>query len=155
MKSETAKQLKNILDDREQQKREAVARSSEEQTLQAKNLADFAVKKDDVIRPALHEIVEIYRARAIPIRIEEQDERPNPKGGIESAAIKLDLGTPNAGYDAMRPQFTLTFDKRSREVALYTSTRSQSGPAGKVSLDTVTADWIHDAFLKYESGALR
>jgi hypothetical protein len=152
MKPEITKQLQAILDSREQQKQAAATQASEAQREQAANLVDFAAKKAEVIRPAFQEILEMYQARTVPVRIEEQDERPNSKGGTESPTITLDLDELHSHYGTMKPEFKLTFDKRTRKLSLYTSTRSQAGPAGDVSLDAITGDWIHTAFLKYEGG---
>jgi hypothetical protein len=150
MKPEVEKQLQSVLDTRDKQRQEAATLAANRQSNEAKNLADFAAKKDEVIRPAFEEIVKIYKARNLPIRIQEKDETQNSKGGTEAPVIALDLA-PNTYNATMKPQFQFTFDKRNRELSLYTSTSSQAGPGPKIALDAVSIDWIHEAFVKYET----
>jgi hypothetical protein len=153
MKPEIAKQLQAILDNRDKQSHEAAVRVSEQEKTEAKNLIDFAAKKDEVIKPAFNEIIDIYRAKGLTLRITEEDERPRHKGGIEPPYVALDMaGAYSSRSSDMKPQFRLTLEKRNRKVSVFTSTQSMSGPAGDVPLDSLTSDWIHEAFLKYESG---
>jgi hypothetical protein len=50
----------------------------------------------------------------------------------------------------MKPEFRLIFDRRTRRISLFTSSASQSGPAGApMPLDDVTAEWIQNAFVNY------
>jgi hypothetical protein len=152
VKSETAKQLEAILSGREMQKQASAAKATEQQKAEAKNLADFLVKKEETIKPALQELVGLYKAKGVSIRIVEEEEHPNETGGTASPYIRLDMAGAYTSYAPMKPEFRLTFEKRNRTLSVYTSTGSQSGPAGSVSLDAVTPDWIQDAFLKYQSG---
>jgi len=156
MKPETARQLGAILDSRQKQKQAATTQATARQKAEAKNLADFLAKKEGVIKPAFQEIADLYKARGIAVRISEEDERPNDRGGTDSPSITLDMsGDDYPSYRPMKPEFRLTFEKGNRNLSLYTSTGSQAGSAGGVSLDAITADWIQDAFLKYQSGSLR
>ena len=155
MKPEIAKQLQDISDSREQQKQAAITQASEQQKAQANNLADFAAKKEEVIKPAFQEIVDLYKARGVAIRTVEEDERPNDKGGTQSPNIRLDMAGAYSSRSDMKPEFRLTLDKRNRTLSLYTATQSRSGPDGNVSLDAITAEWIQSAFLKYASGSFR
>ena len=155
MNSEIAKKLEAILTHRDHQKQAAITQVSEQQKAEAKNLVDFAAKKDEVIKPAFQEIVDLYAARGVTLRMEEKDERPNDKGGVQFASIRLDMAGVYSSRSDMKPEFKFTFEKGNRTLALYTSTTSQGGPGGNISLDAITADWIHDAFLKYASGSSR
>lgn len=154
MKPEIAKQLETILDKRQQQKQTAADRASEQQKAEAKNLADFDTKKKNVILPAFQEIVELYQGRGFEIRILEQEERPHDSrtaGGFSVPNVRLDMAAlyPSSG---MKPEFRLSFEKRNRQVSLYTATNSQSGPAADVAaLDDLTADWIQSEFVKYQA----
>ena len=155
MKPEVAKQLQALLDSREKQKQADTTRVSEQQKAEAQNLADFAAMKNEVIKPAFREIVDLYQAKGITLHIVEQDESPNDRGGIQAPNIRLDMAGVYPSVRDMKPEFKLTFDKRKRSLSLYTSTQSQAGPVGDVSLDAATADWIQSAFLKHESGSPR
>jgi hypothetical protein len=84
MKPETAKQLEAILDGRQKQEQATAQRVDTQKQAEARNLADFSTKKEQVIKPALQELVDLYKARGISIRIEEEDERQNEKGGTQS-----------------------------------------------------------------------
>ena len=154
MKPEIAKQLQTLLDDRDRQKQVASARASEQQKAEAKNLADFAAKTDQAIKPAFQEIVDLYGTKSIALHIEEQDECRNDRGGTQPPSIRLNMAAACPPTD-MRPEFRFTFEKQSRKLSLYTATQGQSGPGGEAPLDSLTADWIHAAFLKYASGSLR
>jgi hypothetical protein len=154
MKPEIAKQLQALLDDRDKRKQADSARVSEQEKAEAKNLADFAAKKDQVIKPAFQEIVDLYQTKGIALRIVEQDEGPNDRGGTQPPSVRLDMSAAYPRTD-MQPQFRLTLEKRKRALSLYTATQGQAGPAGEVPLDGVTADWIQTTFLKYASGTLR
>ena len=150
MNPEIERQLQSILDTRDKQRQDTETKAAERQNREAQNLVDFSAKKDTVIRPAFEEIVKIYQARNLPIRVVEKDESRNSKGGTESPVIALDLA-PNNYEATLKPLFQFTFDKHNRELSLYTSTSSQGGPGHKVPLDTVTIDWVHETFLKYET----
>jgi hypothetical protein len=158
MKPETAKKLEAILDVRQKEKQAATTQPTERQNAEAKNLADFLAKQGEVIKPAFQEIVDLYKARGIAIHIVEEDERTNTRGGTDSPTIALDM---SGEYDSsfrrtsMKPEFKLRFEKHKRSLSLHTSTGSQSGPAGDVLLDAITADWIQDAFVKYQSSSFR
>lgn len=150
MKPEIAKRLETILDKRQQQKQAAAERVSEQQEAEAKNLADFEVTKRDVILPAFQEIVDLYERRGLQIRILEEQERPHDRGRFTFPNIRLDMA---ALYppSQMNPEFQLSFEKRNRQVSLYTATNSQAGPAGNVALDDLTGDWIQREFVKYQT----
>lgn len=150
MKPEITKQLETILDKRQQKKQAAADRLSEQQKAEAKNLADFEVKKRNVILPAFQEIVELYERKGFQVRILEQEERPDGRGGFPVPNVRLDMTALYSSSD-MKPEFRLSFEKRNREVSLYTATSSQSGSAGNVALDDLTADWIQSEFVKYQA----
>ena len=153
MKPEISKQLEAILDKRQEKKQAEIQRTSEQQTAEAKNLADFQVKKKEVIQPAFQEIVDLYQQRGVRILILEENEKPHDTGGFSVPNIRLDMREAySLTYGgSMRPEFRLSFEKRNRDVSLYTSTQSQSGPAGHVALDDLTTDWIQSQFVKYQS----
>jgi hypothetical protein len=152
MKPEITRQLEDILDKRQQTKQAAIRRVSEEQKAEDKNLADFHAKKRDVIIPAFEEIVDLYKLRGIQIVILEENEKPSGTGGFPAPNIRLDMKEAYSSSHGMpRPEFRLSFEKRNRNVSAYTSTPSQSGPAGHVALDDLTADWIQSEFVKYQS----
>src|SRR5260370_17891182 len=67
MKPETAKQPGTILDGQRKQKHAAATRVAQEQDQEAKNLADFSAKKEQVIKPSFQEIIEMFKARELPI----------------------------------------------------------------------------------------
>src|SRR6266481_5704243 len=137
MKPETEKQLGAILDSRQKQKQAATTKATEQQKAEAKNLADFWAKKEETIKPALQELVDLFKARGVSIRIVEQDEHPNDRGGANSTSISLDMAEVYPSYREPKPEFRLTFEKSSRSLSLYTSTGSMSGPDGNVSLDAI------------------
>lgn len=153
MKPEITKQLESILDKRQQQDHASAERISEQQKAEAKNLTDFEVAKRDVILPAFQEIVDIYKRKGLQIRILEEQERSHDRGGFTVPNLRLDMAAqyPSTG---MKPEFRLSFEKRNRQVSLYTATNSQAGPAGSVALDALTADWIHGEFVKYQTHSL-
>ena len=151
MKPEIARQLEALLDKRDQEKRESKIRASEQQNTEAKNLADFAATAHDLINPAFQEIAKMYEARGVSVPIVEEAERKNPRGGTESPSVRLDMAGAY-GHSDMKPQFKLIFNKRDRKLTLFTSTQNQSGSAGDILLDDLTADWIHQAFVKYATG---
>jgi hypothetical protein len=150
MKADTKNKLQAILDARNKAAQEATARGVEQQNAVAKNVADFTAKKEAVIKPAFQEIVDLYGADGVTLRIVEEDERTNKHGASQFAYIKLDMSAAYSRTD-MKPGFTLYSEKGNRNLSLHTATPSQAGPAGSVSLDDITADWIQDAFLKYQS----
>ncbi len=153
MKTEIWKQLSDILDTRQSQKQAAASQAAKREDTAAKNLADFNSLKEKVIKPAFQEIVEIYNMKGVRVQIVEEDEYTDARGRSVSASIALDLsGEEYPVHRAMKPEFKFIFDKRNRSVSLYTSTESQAGPAGSgVPLDSVTADWIQNAFVSYAS----
>lgn len=149
MKPEIKKQLNDILDTRQRQEQTAVSQAAQKQRSEAKNLADFNAAKEKVIRPAFQEIVDLYQSKGIRARVVEQDEQFNSRGASTPASIGLDLAQEE---HALKPEFRFIFDRRTRTISLYTSTGSQGGPAGTpVSLDSVTAEWIQNAFVNYAS----
>src|SRR5580704_13755346 len=91
MNSETAKKLEGVLANRQRQKQAATTRAAEQQSAVAKNIADFAAKKHEVIKPAFQEIIDLYAVKGFDIRIVEEDERPNNTGGIHPASVHLDM----------------------------------------------------------------
>lgn len=122
---------------------------------QAKNLADYNEKKEKLIKPALQEIVDLYKTKGIGIRIDEQDEFRKAKGGIERPYIGLDMHGAYPGIrigSGLKPEFRLSFEKSTRTLRLYTSTGHSGGPEGDFPFDDLTADLIHEAFLKYQTG---
>lgn len=149
MKPEIAKALSEHLDRHNQEKRDAVVRASERQKQIAQNVADFEAAKNTVIKPAFQEIIDLYQARDIPVRVTEQGEAVNRNGGVQSASIGIDMAAVY-GHSDMKPHFMLSFDKGNRMLSLHTSTASQAGPAGNIALDAITAEWIHEAFAKYQ-----
>jgi hypothetical protein len=153
MKPETAKRLEAILEGRRKQEQATVERVSERQKAQAKNLADFGTKKEEVIKPAFQDIVDLYKTNGTTIRIVEEGERPDGKRGIQPPYIRLDMLKVYPSHPDQKPEFRLTFDKNNRNLSLFTSTGSQAGSAGNISVDAITAEWIQEAFLKYEGGS--
>lgn len=155
MKPEVAKQLQDILDIREQKKHAASKELAELHKKDAKSLADFAAKKEKVIRPALQEIVDLYKIGGITLRIADETERPKDARAVVAPYIRLDMAGVYPTHRDMKPEFKITFEKRTRTLSLFTATQTSAGHAGDISLDTVTADWIQTAFLKYEANASR
>jgi hypothetical protein len=128
-----------------------VVRASEREKQIAQNVADFEAAKNAVIKPAFQEIVDLYQEKGIAIRVAEQDEVANRNGGVQSASIGIDLAAAYPSRDSeMKPGFKLSFDKGNRTLSLHTSTGTQAGPAGSVTLEAITAEWIHIAFAKYQ-----
>ena len=66
MKPETAKRLEAILNSRQQEKQATTTRAKEQQNAEAKNLADFSTAKENTIKPAFGEIIDLYKAKAYP-----------------------------------------------------------------------------------------
>jgi hypothetical protein len=151
MKPEIAKRLNAILDTRQKQNQQASAGATEKQKRQARNLDDFNAKSESVIKPALQEIVQLYKAKGVTIYLQESNETLG-RVGIVFPTISLDMRGQYGRHDP-KPEFRFRFDKGDRTLSLYTSTGRQSGPAGTVSLDDITAEWIHEAFAKYQSGS--
>jgi hypothetical protein len=152
MKPDISKQLEAVLDKRQENKRAEIQRTSEQQRIEAKNLVDFQVKKKEVIQPAFQEIVDLYQRRGVRILILEENEKPRDTGGFPVPNIRLDMTEAySSTYGSARPEFRLSFEKRNGDVSLYTSTQSQAGPAGHVTLDDLTTDWIQSEFVKYQS----
>jgi hypothetical protein len=149
MKPEIAKALSDHLDRHNQKEQEAVVRATERETEIAQNVHDFEMAKNALIKPALQELVDLYQEKGIAIRMTEQDEVVNRTGGRQPSRIGLDMA-PLYGASDLKPQFSLGFNKVNRSLSLYTSTGSQGGPGGDISLDAITVEWIHDEFAKYQ-----
>jgi hypothetical protein len=151
MKPELAKALSDHLDRHNQEKRDAVVRASERENQIAQNVADFEATKNAVIKPAFQEIIDLYHEKGISIQVDEHDEVTNRTGGIQPPSIGINMAAayPPRPSD-MEPGFKLSFEKGNRTLSLYTSTETQSGPAGSVTLDAITAEWIHSGFAKYQ-----
>lgn len=154
MNPELAQQLESLLVADIKAKNAAKERATENINVAANNLADFEAKKDSVIRPALNEIAAQYEAKGLFCVLDERVQGERPGGGVELPRIGLDLGGPDYRDRTMRPAFTLSFDKKTRKLNLYTSTGSQAGPGPEVTLDEITAEWVHTEFLKYKSRKL-
>ena len=151
MKTEIEGKLHRLLDERDQAKKKSAEQAALRQSAEEKNLEDFFAKRDSVIRPALQEIVTLYQSRGIFARIEETSEGEHTSAGpSRQPTIGIDLAGPNFHNQVMKPHFTFYFYKESRKLMLHTSTGSQAGPAGDLPLDSISTDWIHEAFLKYE-----
>ena len=151
MNPEIAQQLESLLDADIEAKNAAELRTTRKAAQAANNLVDFGTKKDLVIRPALNEIAAHYEARGMFCRLAERAEGQRPGGGIELPSIGLDLAGPDYRDPVMRPAFTLSFHKDTRNLNLYTCTGSQGGPGPEITLDEITAEWIHTEFLRYKS----
>jgi hypothetical protein len=85
----------------------------------------------------------------VPIYLNERDEEQNAQGGITPATIGLEIYERHTISGNLTPQFRFFYNKGSRNLSLYTSTRSQGGPSKDVPLDSVTVDWIQEEFAKY------
>jgi hypothetical protein len=152
MKTEIRTQLSDILDRRQRQKDAATSRAAEQQTVEGKNLADFSVAKEKVIKPAFQEIVELYKLKGLRAEIIEQNEHGDDRSGWTNASIELDLAQTEDFGATLKPHFKFIFDKRKRTLLLHISTRSSAGSAGSpVALDSLDADWIQNAFVNYAS----
>lgn len=148
MKPETEKQLGTILDGQQQKKQVATQAAAQAERTLAKNVADFSAKKEQVITPAFQEIIDMLKARGLSIYLTEEDEQKNAKGGTIPASIGLEIYERRVPGN-MSPEFKFLYYKGNRSLSLYTSTRSQGGPAQDVPFDRVTAEWIQGKFLKY------
>jgi hypothetical protein len=151
MKDEIARKLHGLFDEHEKAQQKSAEQATEQRNAEEKNLTDFKRIKDAIIRPALQEIADVYSSRKAYARIQETEEGDNSSTGSKDATIALDLAGPGYHDRTMRPEFRFYFDKRKRSLLLRTTTSSMSGPAGDIALDDITADWIHEAFLKYKS----
>jgi len=114
------------------------------------NETDFKTKKEEIIKPALEEIVNLYGRRGLILEIVETDAALTRKGVIRDATIGLDTKAVfSEPRGEMRPEFRLSYSRRSRKLGLYTTTPSQGSPGGGISLDEITREWIHERFLAY------
>ena len=152
MKPEIEKQLEAILDERQKQERAARSRADERQQTAANNLADFLIARDKIIKPAFQEIVNLFAARGFTIRLTEENEYADARARSIEAGIALDMSGFYQKSSIPNPQFKLSFTKDTRNVSVYGSTDQTGGSRGNVSLDDLTAEWIHEAFLNYQSG---
>lgn len=150
MKPEMEKRLQTILDARNKQNQAAAAAASERQNTEVKNLADFKTKKETVIKPAFQEIIDLFQKNGVTLHVTEMDGTTDKHGAEQPPQIKLDTSAMYNRTD-MKPGFTLYYQKRNRVVSLHTATSSRGGPVGDVLLDNLTADWIHEEFVKYQS----
>lgn len=148
MKPELENQLKAILDTKQKQKQEAAVSAASKERAEAKNTADFQALKESTIKPAFQEIVKLFQTRQLPIWISEQEEERNRQGGITPAAIGLEIFEHRVGGN-MTPEFKFLYYNGSRKLSLWTSTRSQGGPAQEIPFETITAEWIHEKFAEY------
>lgn len=148
MKPELENQLKAILETKQKQNQEAAMSAASRERAEAKNTADFKALKENTIKPAFQEIVKLFQAKQLPIWVSEHEEETNRQGGKAPAAIGLEVFEHNFGAN-MTPQFKFLYYNGSRTVSLWTSTRSQSGPAREISFETVTTEWIQEKFAEY------
>jgi hypothetical protein len=148
MKPETEKQLGAILDGQQQKKQVATQTAAQADRTLAKNVADFSAKKEQVIKPAFQEIIDMFKARGLPIYLREEDEQKNAKGGTTPASTALEIYERRMSGN-MSAEFKFIYYKGNRSLSLYTSTRSQGGPAQDVPFDRITAEWIQEEFVKY------
>lgn len=152
MKAEIKTGLQELFQKKEEQKRASEQRSSAEKERKERNLAAFDSAKNSTIRPALSEIVQLYRERGLPAQILERDEEEKSNGGTNSPYIRLMLEDDKYTYSSdMKAAFTVYFNKDKNEVWIHKSTRSSSGSGESLALDHVSSDWIHEQFLKYAS----
>jgi hypothetical protein len=151
MKPEVERQLHSLFDARDKAHEKTFARATEREIAEAKNLSDFSDKKDTLIRPALQEIVNIYQERGAFARIVETSEDQNSRSASREPTIGLDLAGPSFYDKTMKPAFTFYFSKGTRALRLHTTSSWKSASVGEVALDAVSADWIHEEFLKYRS----
>lgn len=149
MKPETEKQLTNILDSQQQKKQATTQATAEAERTRAKNVADLSTIKEQVIKPAFQEIIDLFQARGLPVYLSERDEEKNAQGGTIPATIGLEIYERHTRSGNMTPEFKFFYHKGSRNLSLYTSTRSQGGPSRDVPFDAVTVDWIQEEFAKY------
>jgi hypothetical protein len=149
MKPETEKQLSTILDGEQQKKQAATQATAEAERTSTKNVGDFLAIKQNVIKPALQEIINMFKRRGIPIWMKEEDQQQNEKGGTTPARIGLEIYEQRPFGGGMTPEFKFFYYTGSRKLSLFTSTRSNAGPAKDVPFDAVTVDWIQEEFAKY------
>jgi cellulase/cellobiase CelA1 len=152
MKPEVETSLEALLQKRENQKLASERRTIVDKERKENNLTAFATARDNIIRPALTEIVQVYVARGFPARILEKNEEANSKGGTSRPYIKLSL-EPETYSDSgtMPAEFTVYFEKNKNEVWIHKSTRSSASPGETLPLDRVSGEWIHEQFLQYAS----
>lgn len=79
----------------------------------------------------------------------EEDEQKNYASGVTPARIGLEIYDRSISRN-MTPEFTFFYYNGARKLSLYTSTRSQGGPAqDNIPVENITVDWIQEEFVKY------
>jgi len=149
MKPETEKQLSTILDDQQRKTLAATQATAEAERTSMKNVGEFSAIKQDVIKPAFQEIINMFKRRGIPIYMREKEQERNQQGGTDPASISLEMYEQRPFSGGMSPEFKFLYYMGSRKLSFFTSTRSQGGPAKDVPFEAVTVDWIQEEFAKY------
>lgn len=150
MNPEIEQKLFAHLESQDQERQQTETRATDVQRVLEKNDADFRAKKKDTIRPALEELVDLYRSKGITLRIFETEVALNREGTIREATIGLDTKAAFSHSSGdMKPEFRLSYSRRSRKIGLYTTTPAQGSPGGDIPLDEITEEWIHEKFLAY------
>ena len=150
MNPEIEQKLFAHLESEDQQRQQTEAHATDVQRVLEKNDADFKAKKKDTITPALEELVDLYERKGITLRMFETEVTLNREGTIREATIGLDTKEAfSRSSGNLKPEFKLSYSRRSRKLGLYTTTPSQGSPGGDIPLDEITAEWIHEKFLAY------
>jgi hypothetical protein len=128
---------KSKLREKEQKRREA--------------LDAFEKKKAAEIKPALEELIEVFRGhgrREVHLT-EENDRLPNFRPKFPPSVTIHLVSRAQAAENPQSLRFSLRFDADTLTMTVWASNRKRVTQRASAPLDAVTAKWIQEEFVKY------
>ncbi|WP_260292397.1 hypothetical protein [Sedimenticola hydrogenitrophicus] len=137
-------------------KKESVRQvKSEREQKEAAFLSQFVERRASILRPAFESFAKAVEMRGIKCRIEEQEEKALDQHQVQSAAITIAFVVGNDSHRRLSeyPHLTISCEKHASMLTLHKSTMSpgrggQSGPAGKVGIQDVTENSLHQSLVE-------
>jgi len=128
---------------------------SEREQNEAAFLSKFVERRANIFRPAFDSFAKAVEAQGVKCRIEEREDKPLDQHQIQSAAITIAFIVGDSAHRTLSeyPYLTVSCEKHAGMLSLHKSTISpgrggQSGPEGKVGIEDVTENSLHQSLVE-------
>jgi hypothetical protein len=128
---------------------------TEREQKEASFLSQFAERRASIFRPAFESFAKAVEAQGVKCRIEEHENKQIDQHQEQPSAITIAFVVGDNAHRQLSeyPHLTISCEKHSGMVSIHKRTMSpgrggQSGPAGKVGIEDVTENSLHQSLVE-------
>lgn len=143
--------ISKVFEERQVQKKRSEEAQNARLTKEAENLENFKRIREEIIKPALQELIDFLAEKGQKAHITEED-RSFQSGlarnvGSANYSIQLNLFPKSIPTQPMAPKFSFIYEETAGNVRIHATSLNASGPYGTATaLTQIDKNWVQGQF---------